>query len=363
MTPLCTALEDEAELTTVGRVAARQRLRLTLTQRVQWQHWLRVAGSEVQEQVVNAPIFIVGLPRTGTTLLQRLLGEDPRFRSLLNWEAQRPAPGLDRGPKTEGSRDARLRAAIAQHRGFRYLCPRAQSIHYTDPALAEEDILLLDHSLLMQSMTALTHVPSYHAWLETEDFVGAYELERTLLQLLMWSSPSRSGRWLLKSPAHLFHLAELLTVFPDATIVWTHRDPSKVLPSLCSLVAHLRGMMTDSVNPHAIGRFLLADMPRGITRSMRLRDEGGDALTGRFVDVHYEDLIADPVGQALRVYGAAGVTLEDPTVERMRRFLASNRQHKHGKHRYSLAEFGLDRGALNNSFAAYCSAYGVPLGV
>jgi len=352
---LVDAIEREARLTATGRLITRTRLVGILKNRLRAQA-LFEQHAEILDEAVEAPVFIVGLQRTGTTMLQRLLAADPGLRALASWEALNPAP-LARRPWHR--RDPRIDHAVRGEKGLRYLAPDFFAIHPVVAEAPEEEVILLDHTFLSTVAESILHVPSFAAWLEEQDQTPAYEYLRKMLQLLQWQA--RGDRWILKTPHHLEWLDTLLAVFPDARIVQTHRDPVKTLASFCSMIGHGRGVFSDDVDPHEVGAHWSRKTRRQVDRAMAARDaraaRGGG---GAFLDVSYYDLMADPMTQVQRIYDFIGRPLD----ERLRRLMLASRrdnpQHKHGEHRYRLEDFGLDRDRVEAGFASYRARHAIP---
>ncbi len=349
---LLQAIESEARLHTLGRILVRTNLVRVLAHRLRIQAALDRCPA-ILEQTLEAPIVIAGLQRTGTTLLHRLFACDPAIRWLASWEAINPAP-LSSSVPSARDRARRIRAARLAERGLRYLAPDFAVVHPVEALAPEEDVLLLDYSLISTVPEATQHVPSYSTWLETLDHVPAYRYLEKLLKLLQWQGPR--GRWVLKSPHHLEHLDALLEVFPDATVVQTHRDPLRAVASFCSMIAHGRGIFSDRVDPHEVARHWERKALRMLERSMAVREA---APAERFIDVAYTDLLDDPLEQVRRIYERVGVPLKPEVEHLMRGYLAEHPQHKHGRHCYRLEDFGLDPEREEEKFAAYRERFSI----
>ncbi len=347
---LLAAAESEAALHPLGRLILRQSLLRALVNRLRLEA-LTERHPEIAEQRVDVPVFILGLQRTGTTLLHRLLTCDPRLRPLRSWEALNPAP-FPRG-RARGGRDPRMRLAETAERGLRYLAPGFFAIHPVEAHAPEEDVLLIDASFVSPTADATLYVPSYSAWLRSIDHRPVYRLFRRLLQLLLWQRP---GRYLGKTPHHLEFLDALLAVFPDARIIQTHRDPARVVASYCSMMGHGRAVFSDRVDAVELGRQIRERTLRAVTRSMQAR-EAADAAA--FADVAYADLVADPMKQVRHIYDFLGLPLPSETGAAMERWLAANPQGRHGVHRYRLEDFGLDRAELEPLFEPYRRRFGI----
>jgi hypothetical protein len=347
---LLASLEEEAQLHPLGRLLLRQSLVRALVNRLRLED-LCQRHPEIGELPVREPVFILGLQRTGTTLLHRLLTCQPALRPLLSWEALNPAPFPGGAPR--GGRDPRMRPAELAERGLRYLAPGFFAIHPVEAHAPEEDVLLLDLSFISPTADATLYVPRYSMWIRNTDQRPAYQMLRRAIQLLLWQRP---GRWLGKTPHHLENLDALLDVFPDAKIIQTHRDPLRVVASYASMLAHGRAIFSDRVDPEDVGAQLAERAVRAVTRAMQVRER---APSRSFLDVTYPDLLADPLKQIRRIHDFLGLPLAPATEASMQRWLAANPQDKRGVHRYRLEDFRLDRSRLERSFEPYRQRFGV----
>lgn len=294
--------------------------------------------------------MITGLQRTGTTLLHRLLASDPRRRWLASWEALHPAP-----VKASRGEDPRIASAKWAERALAYMAPDFFAIHPVEARAPEEDVLLLDYAFRSTVPEATLRVPTYSRWLEDQDQRPAYRLMATLMRVLS-AQRGASKRWLLKTPHHLEWIDTLLEVFPGARIIWTHRDPTTTLASFCSMIAHGRGVFSDDVDPVEIGESWGAKIARMIDRAMDARDR---APEGTFHDVRYEDFVRDPLAAVRRIYAFLGDPLPPHVEARMKATLDASPQHRHGKHRYDLADFGLRANDVRARFAAYRARFAI----
>ncbi|MEW6381021.1 MAG: sulfotransferase [bacterium] len=353
LTPLTILLDSynqEADLSFLGRISVRQNCIRLLSNRLRIQDDCN-RYPQILETPICRPLFIVGLPRTGTTLLHNLLAQDPTVRVPRTWELMQPSPP----PTPEGRKTDRRIAAASKKINRIFACaPQIFSIHPFDPTGPEECILLFQHGFTSYLFVLYTNVPHYTEWLLQHDMVPAYQYYRRQLQLLQWRCPG--SHWVLKSPAHLFSLNALLTVFPDACLVQTHRDPHKVVPSLCSLSAMAISLSSNRLDLKCLGERGLSLCGTAIDRAMQVRES---ASPGQFYDVHYRDLVTDPIGVVRQIYTHFSYDF-DPCMEKgMRQWLAANPQFKHGSHRYSLDQFSLDRQAIASRFAAYREKFNV----
>jgi Sulfotransferase family len=347
-------LEAEARLTVVGRIAARQDVLGLLENRLR----LEEDGKrhpEIGVQKVERPLFIVGLPRTGSTLLHHLLAQDPGSRVAQAWEVMFPSPP----PEARSYRtDPRIAKATRQLSWFDALTPDFKAIHPLGAQLALECIAIMSPTFLSPRFHTTYHVPTYQEWLERQDLGPAYRFHRRFLQQLQWRAPAK--RWVLKAPAHLFAFDALLETYPDARIVQTHRDPLTVLASVASLTAVLQRAFTDELDLGEIGREVSRRWTNGLERAMRLRRSGRVAAE-RFHDVHYHELVRDPMAVVRRIYAHFEIPLTEAAATAMRRFLAENPKDRNGAHRYSLGTFGLEADDLVRRFKAYREYFGVPV--
>jgi hypothetical protein len=346
------SLEKEAHLHPLGRMAMRESLVSALVNRLRLED-LTARNPEIATIPVEAPVFVVGLQRTGTTMLHRLLTCEPRLRSMAAWEALNPAP-FPGGSDRRGV-DRRVRKAKTAEVALRYLAPELFAIHPVEADAPEEDIHLLDITFMSPAVDAIMRVPEYQAWFSEVDQLPAYRYMHRMIQLLLWQ---RNGRWLGKTPHHLEHLDELLTVYPDAKIVLTHRDPARTVASFCSMMAHSRAMFSDVVDPDEIGEQFGAKAIRAIECVMDVRSRVGQES---FLDVLYHDVVADPLKEVRRVCDFIELDLTPETEAAVQQWLVDNRQTKHGTHNYRLEDFGLSRSGIDPNFEAYREKFGVPI--
>jgi NAD(P)-dependent dehydrogenase (short-subunit alcohol dehydrogenase family) len=350
LTMLVDSVEREARLHPMGRAILRGRFISLLENRLRVEALYR-ERPEIDALPIGKPIVIAGLQRTGTTMLHRLLAADPNTRSLRSWEALHPAPLPGEGQR--GSFRRKTEARVAEV-ALQAMAPDFFAIHPVEAAAPEEDILLLDHAFTSQTPEATLHVPSYAAWLEAQDLVPSYRYMERLLKVLLWQRGS--APWVLKTPNHMECLFALLTVFPGALIVQTHRDPQATMASFCSMVAHGRGVFSDEVDPREIGRHWLRKVRRMIDRTLAVRDAGAEAS---FIDISYYHLLADPIAQVRRIYARAGRTLEPDAEVAMKNALGRDTQHRFGRHVYRGDDFGLSRAGTDEAFEGYRARFGI----
>jgi len=343
-------LDREGALHTFGRFYVRAFFAGLLRNRLQLEDWWR-RHPEILEGEIRAPLFILGLPRTGTTLMQNLLSADPRARFLRFWEAAEPCPPPSRDTFASDPR----RAFYAQWlRRLDYLSPHLRAMHEFELEGPEECYALLSNTMVGVHFHWIYDAPSYQPWLARQDLRPSYEFFRRALLLLQWKWPGR--HWVLKSPVHLQAVGALLAVFPDARIVQMHRDPTKVAASICSLAATLRGLGNDRLDPLAFGDLMMTSLGEGIDRCMEVRTATGSRA---FHDVHYDDLLRDPLAAVRGIWERFDIEPDAEAEANMRRLLAERPQHKHGVHRYSLEQWGLDAERVRRRFAHYTETFAV----
>jgi len=352
---LVDSTNDEAALHPVGRMIIQGRMSGVLVNKLIAQDTIK-KHPEILDIPVKAPIIIAGLARTGTTMLHRLIAQDPRIRSLASWEAISPAP-----PKKSSWRkkDPRFAQAAFVAKGLKYMSPGFFAIHPAEPDAPEEDVILLEQAFLTTTPEAMMRVPTYSKWLETQNHVPAYQALKRMLQYLHWQRPGvgQETRWVLKTPHHQEYFDALLEVFPDAIIVHTHRDPLKTSPSLFSMLTHLQGIFSDDVDAHQVARHWLRKIELMAQRAMATRDRVGDE---GFVDVSYYDLIEDPIAEVERIYAIAGMELTLDARAPMEASRKVNKQHKYGRHKYALEDFGMTEDDIESAITSYRARFNVP---
>jgi hypothetical protein len=350
---LLPALEDEAELTLLGRWITRRFLLRILEVRAQTVAYVRDDPGVVDEEIVE-PVFIAGAPRTGTTVLHALLALDPEVRVPEGWELLRPVPPPDPASFPD---EARVGLADRELRRPAMVVSGLDAIHVYGGRMHKECVSSMSFEFRSEEFTARYHVPSYVSWLAACDMRPAYEWHRLVLQILQ--RRYADVRWVLKSPVHMHSLPTLLAVYPDARIVFTHRDPLAVLGSVTSLIATMRYAHSDAVDFADIGRYHADLYGRSLDRLVDLTDSG--ALDG--AKVHhtlYSAFIADPLGTMAGVVDGIDRKLTTQTEDAIRAHLAANPRGAKGEHRYSFDDLGLDREAERERFARYQSRFGVP---
>ncbi len=347
---LVDSLNEEAALNELGIAAMTDMVVGFLVNRLEVERCF-AEHPEIDDQEIVAPLFGLGLPRTGSTALSYLLAQDPSRRSLRIWEANAPCPP----PRTETERsDPRIATAQAgidltreMFPGFGEMLPFA--------ADGPQECLLpmaLDFRSLM--FDGMAHVPTYCSWLLQADLVPAYRYHERVLKLLQWRCPP--DRWWLKSPAHMLSIDALDVVYPDARFVMTHRDVARVLPSVCALYSTLSGVLTERPDPAAIGAHNVEVWRTALERLVGFRDRGND---DRFVDLAFDAVQRDPMGQVELLYARLGDDLADDARQAMERWWAESSSGRSGPGAYRADDFELDLADVRRRFAFYDDRFGI----
>ncbi|WP_420639083.1 sulfotransferase family protein [Candidatus Poriferisocius sp.] len=349
---LVESLNAEAKLSALGLVAMRAFLGATLGMRLRVVDWAK-GHPEVRQEQITAPLMVCGMPRTGTTLLSNLLELDPQHRSVLSWEATTVAP-----PPTLSNRreDPRIAAAVQGTGRMGKLAPKVQAMHPMAATLPTECVTLLGGEFKSLHFETLGRCDAYGAWFEHCDMTPAYEFHRLCLQVLQSTIPV--ARWALKTPAHLWHLDALYTVYPDARMVWIHRDPLRVVGSVASLNTTLHATYTETVDSAGLARVWRDKCHHAVTVGSEARDRRGDDDT--VFDLQYADLMEDPVGSVAGIYRHFGLELGELARRRMEAWMTENPQDRYGRHRYTLDQFGLQPDEVREQFGPYVDRYQVP---
>ncbi|MGA9358586.1 MAG: sulfotransferase [Mycobacterium sp.] len=354
--PLGVLLADypRADLNAIGTHILRSGIVHSLRMRLRAQEWIR-RHPQILEEKVAAQIVVVGMMRSGTTLLQRLLAADPRFVCAYGWEVVEVAPRLDH--QFTGV-DPRIAISEAREAKSRELAPELFAIHPMYAREPEEEIVFLADAFLSHVPESGAHLPHYRSWLDEQDFTPAYDYLHRVLQFLQWQKRQQgrmdSGeplRWVLKSPAHLGYLDLLRARFPDVHIVHMHRDPRTTIASGASLNATLHAMHADTVDRHRVGAQWLQRMGWTNDRAMAIRDGWSDDAD-RVTDIEFDDAVADPIGQVTQVYDAVGLPLAAEAEAAMRRWL-DERPREAARPPYGLEDYGLLPEQVDERFTLY----------
>jgi hypothetical protein len=349
---LVASLDGEAQLTVVGRLMSRHDVLRHLCTRLRLVE-ARKRHPGIDDEVVVAPVFVTGPARSGTTILQELIAEDPALRGPRGFEMAHPLP-FDPETDPELDRARRLAAAESEFDLWCDVQPEFRAVHELAAALPEECLWLFapefDHSF----WSTCTDVPSFAAWRSQSDPVDMYRAHRSFLQCLQHGAPPRT--WALKSPMHLGRLPALFAVYPDARVIVTHRDPVRSVPSTVSAVAGGRWLRSDAVDPVRLAATLSVALGAMFNGAV---EERATLPAGQIADLHYLELLRDPAGAIGRAYEHLGLPAPSDHAARITRYLAARPQSQHGVHRYGAREFGLDPDVLRRDFAPYVDGFGV----
>jgi len=341
------ALNTEANLNALGRQVWHTRLLNFLIARLRAHDWF-TRKPEILEEKINAPVVILGLARTGTTLLHRLMASDSRFYSAAWWENRFPVPAPD-----DITGEKRIEAAKAEVAAILEANPELASIHPWDALGADEDILLIDQSLMSTTHETMGHIPSYHAWIAKQDLRPAYGYWKKLLQLLQWQKKQRgisAERWVLKTPMHMGYCDVIKEIFPDARFIQTHRDPLQTIPSFASMIYSLWLGVSDSAPASEAGRETVATLGRYLDHCMKVRDQ---QPAGTFFDVDFRETVSNPIGLIKRIYEHMGIEMTPKALSQIENYMANNPREKRPPHNYTLEQFSLTEEQIKTRFSAY----------
>ena len=358
MDVLLDAVAGEARLNAAGDFSAMQQFHHVLRDRLLAQMWFR-RHPEILSRPMPRPVVIVGPMRSGTTRMHRLLASDRRFTHMRSFETISPVPRPGFEEVMEGRRED-FRPVLARRimKVARLANPRTLSIHPTGPYEPEEELGLLVASMWGMKHEAQWHVPSYGRWCEGESAVPAYRHMADLLRLVGWSQQASSLRpWILKTPQHMLDLPALLEVFPDARLIFTHRDPLKVVGSAASLAWNQTIIYSDHADPARMGREWLHKTALQVERMRAARET---IPQERMIDVQYEDMESDWRGTMERVYRFLGLDMA-PALPGMEDYMRRASALKRRPHAYSLDEFGLTSGDVLDRLGDYVRAFDVPI--
>ncbi len=339
-----------ARLTPIGDAVYEGMVRQSLANRLRVTDWLR-QNPDAAGVDPDVSVIIVGLARSGTTALSHLLGADPANRSLLGWEANESIPP----PTAAGySDDPRFVAARASESFVDQINPRFKALHNDEAHEPVECAVPLAQHFASLSITTMLNVEPYDEWLFSADLTHAYDWHRQVLQVLQSDCP---GVWQLKSPIHAYAIETVAARYPNAVFVQTHRDPTRCIASTLSLVESLTGTFTEHDFRSYIASHWVETLTMMLERIMNYRSSGGDS---RFFDVSYQDLVSDPVAVVAGIYERAGRPFSTDSERAVRAHAEREVQHKFGRHEYSLADFGLERGPIDERVGAYRDHFAIP---
>lgn len=350
---LIDSLNTDERLPETAETQIRDSLVMRVAERLQAQKWM-AEYPEIANEVIQEPVFLCGLPRSGTTYFQYLFDCDDRFRLIRTWEAVSPfpPPGLD-----PASVEQRKAEEQARREKLRPKVKNFDAMHLVDADGPEECHAFMEQSHSAVGFHNLFNVPGYFGYLkQTLDFDAAYQLHRRQLQLLQWRSPER--RWAVKYPGHVLAMDSICRVYPDARFVLTHRDPVQTLASLCKLTLALRSARYErAFDPLVVGQQMLDFVQFHIDRILSFVS---DAQASRAIHVDYYRLVRDPVAEMKRVHSALGIETPAHSATAMQQWFDNNPKGARGVHVYSLSEFGLCEDAVAEQFSTYMQHFAIP---
>jgi hypothetical protein len=345
---LCDALQREGDLSAMGEEILGGRLTGLLSSRLRIEATYK-AHPEISEVTITAPIFILGLPRTGTTATSHLLSLDPQIRSLRTWESADPVPPPEKATEDGDPRIAATQAGLDM---MYEVFPRMKSLYFQTAKSPTECQDLLGMEFRTSHFDGMAHVPSYVDWVVDCDMAPAYRYHRRTLQLLQWHCPPET--WHLKTPVHMLSIDALNECYPDARFIWTHRDPADVMGSVCDLIAYCRSWVSDRDDSAGLGEQQLQIWTEALRRAIAFRDKVGET---RFADIRHADLQTEPVAAFERAYDAIGLTMSDDARTAMRQWANEHHRGDQGEHLFDLRHYGLDAAGVRQSFAFYADRF------
>ena len=347
---LVKASNEEARLSEAGAARWEQSITANLINRMKVVDYAK-RHPELLERPIEKPTFVFGLPRTGTTLTINLLSADPGRRCYRRFESLASVPPV--GPDYKS--DERYTTELAKGEVALKYMPHIAAIHWEDADSPSEDQFSMAQSFCSQVYDSQVHIPSYREWFFQADYIPTFRYQKMLLQVMQ---EKVGGKWTLKNPWHPLFLDALHEVYPDAEFVMTHRDPVEVVGSACSLLKAVRPIYSDDVRPGEIAECLLQTFDQMIARSNAYRDKHGE---DSIFDIQYAAQIKDPIGTQRALYERFDKPFTAEAQAGMQAMMDYNPQGKHGKHSYTLEEFGLSAQWVRNHFKEYTDRFSIPV--
>lgn len=348
------SLEREARLNEIGRLIAQERVLGHTVNRLGYVNDRKENPAIADERIVR-PVFIIGFPRTGTTILHDILAQDPDSRAPLTWEVMFASPPPDAATAATDPRIAQTAALLPNPETETERDRKFRAMHPMGAELTQECVVMMGESMCTPLFHNQFRVPSYEDWVDTEaDWAPVYAFHERQLQHLQWRN--ERDRWVLKTGAHMWGLEHLLRTYPDARIVFTHRDPVKSVTSYASLTSLVRESGSDDVDPLEIAQDWIVRLKNVIDHALEVRNAGPypDAI---IYDMYFPDFVADQFAEVSKIYDALGLPMTDDGAARMQAFIADNPKGKHGLHLYTPEEYGIDPTAVRRDFGAYIEQF------
>src|SRR5579883_1166900 len=345
------ALNEDGRLSNQGVELTRAEILSLLRNRLEVRRW-HDERPEIAAEAIERPIFLMGLPRSGTTFLHHLFDHDPDLRLLRAWETLRPCPPPSFDP---GSVPARIEAAYQFVGQWKEEVVNFDAIHLMDAEGPDECSLILNQAFSQAGFQNYLRVPSFFEWmLRSLDYVRAYAYHKSVLQLLQWRAAPK--RWVVKYPNHILAMPEIRRVYPDAVFVVSHRDPVQTLASICDLTHQYRAPRTIENDRGDIGHEMWRFVDKHIERLMAFDDR-----SVRVLNVDYYRLVADPVREMAAIYEQLGMAMPAAVRAKLGDWTERNPKGKRGQHRYRLEDYGVDLADVNAGFADYRARYAIPM--
>jgi Sulfotransferase family len=348
------ALEGEARLNDMGRLIAQERVLQHTVNRLLYVED-RKRHPEIADERIERPVFIIGFPRTGTTILHDILAQDPDSRAPITWEVMFPSPPPEAATFATDPRIAQAAALLPNPETETERDRKFRAMHPMGAQLTQECVVMMGEAMCTPLFHNQFRVPSYEDWVDAEaDWAPVYAFHERQLQHLQWRNAR--DRWVLKTGAHMWGLEHLLRTYPDARIVFTHRDPVKSVTSYASLTSLVREAGSDDVDPFEIARDWTGRLRGVVEHALDVRNSGSypDAI---FYDMYFPNFVAEQFAEVERIYDALGLPMTDEGAARMRAFIADNPKGKHGLHLYTPEEYGIDPEAVRRDFRFYIEQF------
>lgn len=351
---LIDALNSEAQLSEIGKFQVEMSVARGLENRLQIENYI-AENPDVLDQQIKHPIFIAGLPRTGTTALHHILNADPANHTLRLWEGNEPIPPPEEATYLTDPRIEKTKESVKLTEQF---MPGFFKTHLMDAEAPDECHLLFSQNFMSVQYSAQFHIPSYANWLYAQELTPSYAYHKRQLQVLQHK---KSGRWVLKTPYHQLGLPAILKVYPDAIIVQTHRAPLKIIGSGCSfsqLVRSNGSLVNDKLTN---GRDWM-DMLNVYSSSFENnRAELEAKHPNQFIDIDHDEFVSNPWPELEKIYAAADSRIDDTGKQAMQKWFDDNPQGKHGKHTYNIADYGISEKEIDELFGEYIKRYNLSM--
>lgn len=347
---LIKALNSEAQLSEIGKFQVEMGINKGLVNRLKIENYINL-NPDVLTQEIDHPIFISGLPRTGTTALHHILNADPANHTLRLWEGNDPIPPPEDASYHNDPRIEKAKESVALTEQF---MPGFFKTHLMDAEAPDECHLLFNQNFMSVQFSAQFHVPSYASWLYSQDLTASYAYHKRQLKVLQHK---KSGRWVLKTPFHQLGLPALLANYPDAIIVQTHRAPLKIIGSGCSFSKLVRSNGSLVNDNHTIGRDWM-EMLDIYSRSFEANRIKLEPLhKGQFIDIDHDSFVKNPWPYIEKIYAAANSQIDTIGQQAMQQWFDDNPQGKHGKHAYDITDYGISMEEIEQLFGEYIQRY------